>query len=326
MKKILLGFVMILLSMSFVSAVTYEINLTTSSYRTYTSSEGSKIEIQQLRYEPYPVNPGEYFTLWIKAENTGSSFTKDATFELVPEYPFSFDSAEEAVKKYGGLGAEPVVLKYKIRVDKDAVEGTNEIRLEYNTDGGDSRIFEEFEIEIDDAQTDFDLVIQEVEDNTVTVAIANIGKNVADSVIVRVPKQEYFEAIGTSGQMVGNLEDGDYTLVSFEIRNTQRSPESALLQFQVSYTDNIGERRDIIKQVSFSGGAIATLRGEGITHDGDTMEERMARFGPQQKELYQEWWFWAIVVLAFYIGIGSYKRHKENKEQEEMKRAKKRRH
>jgi hypothetical protein len=318
-KKILLWLVLLVVSVFFVSAADYEINFT--DFNTYKSSSTyANIQVKSMRYEPYPVNPGEYFTLWIKAENIGTTLTKNAYFELVPKYPFSLDSNEDAVREYGELTSEePVILEYKVRVDKDAVEGTNEIEIRYNTDGDDSYwIYKEFDIEVDDAQTDFDLVIQEVSDSEVSIAIANTGKNVAYSVIVRIPEQDDFQATGTNGQMVGNLENGDYTLVGFEIASKSKNAKN--LKVQIDYTDGIGERRSIIKEVNFDTGMSYNI-SQISQFSGNFSRNGIRR--TQQLIIYQQWWFWAIIIAVLYAGFKLFKFYKRNKEEKEMKKHKK---
>ena len=322
MKKITILTIMIVLLASIVSATDFEINFTTiNTYRS--SGSFSNIQLTSLKYEPYPVNPGEYFTLWIKAENVGNELTEDAIFELVPEYPFSLDSNEDPIREYGQLTTEPVVMEYKVRVDKDAVDGTNELKLRYKTDKSDSNwIYKEFDIIVDDAQTDFDLVVQEVSDSEVSIAIANTGKNIAYSVIVRIPEQEGFQTTGTNGQMVGNLEDGDYTLVGFDITEKRGDRYE---QLKIDYTDEIGERRKIIKEILYSTGTSGALLNGMELPEGMTREEFIAqRTGIQsQTEIYQEWWFWAIIVAVLYAGWKGFKFYKRKKEEKEEKKHKK---
>ncbi len=92
---------------------------------TLTSTTGS-LKIISLKYEPYPVEPGEYFDMWIKLENSGVAEAKNVSFEIKENFPFSVD--EETIKTVGRLDVgDEVVLKYKIRVDEDAVEGENDL-------------------------------------------------------------------------------------------------------------------------------------------------------------------------------------------------------
>jgi hypothetical protein len=90
------------------------------------------LKIISLKYEPYPVQPGQYFKIWIKIENSGVDTAKDMVFELSPEYPFSIDSNEKALRDIGELKVgDEVVLEYKIKVDRDAVEGSNDLNYKY---------------------------------------------------------------------------------------------------------------------------------------------------------------------------------------------------
>lgn len=320
MKRIFLLIFAAMLISSFVSAINFEINFTTTEY--YLSSGSPPyLQLKSLRYEPYPANPEEYITLWIKAENVGGEITKDARFELIPKYPFSLDANENPVRVYGKLNPnEPIVMKYKIRVDKDAIDGANEIEMRYKTGNEKGWQREKFEIEVENAQTDFDLVVQEVNGEEVSIAIANIGQNVAYSVIVRIPEQEDLQAIGVNGQMVGNLEDGDYTLVGFEIAGNGKE-----LEVQIDYTDEIGERRSVVKSIKYNvggNGFSGNLHG-GITADM-TREERIAVMrGQNSTPIYQKWWFLAIIIVLVYAGWKGYKTYKRKKEQREEKKHKK---
>ncbi len=200
------------------------------------------IQVTSLKYEPYPVSPGEYFEIWIKASLGNKDYVK---FELIEEFPFSLDSNEEAVKVYEDTKYNEVIMRYKVRVDKDAVEGTNELNFKYTSNKySDSFVIKPFEISVAQVQTSFDAVIQEAESSEISIAIANTGKYTANSVVVRIPEQEGFKATGTDGQMVGNLDAGDYTIVSFSLISlTQGDSQKKNLQFDIYYTDTIGERR-----------------------------------------------------------------------------------
>ncbi|MFC1730577.1 hypothetical protein ACFL6I_09590 [candidate division KSB1 bacterium] len=323
-RKILLWLIVLVVMFNAASAFDFEVNYSTLNKNDYvTQRPFDNIAIQQLRYEPYPANPGEYITLWIKAQNTGNRDTENAIFELLPKYPFSLDTNEDPIREFGQLNSEPVVLEYKIRVDKDAVEGTNEIDMKYSyNENEDEWVTKTFEIEIEDVQTDFDLVVQEISNGDVSLAIANTGKNVAYSVIVRIPKQEGYQTTGVSGQMVGNLEDGDYTLVGFGIANTART--SSPLKVQIDYTDTIGERRSVVKEVDYN---LDTEGGNGFGSlpEGMTREEFTAqRKGMiQAPAIYQQWWFWAIMIVVLYAGWKGYKSFRKYRQEKEENKTKK---
>ena len=116
------------LLLSVQTALAYEINYSISSTST------ANLVMKSLRYDPYPVEPGETFDLWIKVQNFGNMDISEASCTLLTPYPFSIYSGE-AEQKFGELNAiEQRILEYKIRVDENAVEGENELSLKC-TDG-----------------------------------------------------------------------------------------------------------------------------------------------------------------------------------------------
>ena len=92
------------------------------------------------------------------------------------------------------------------------------------------------DIDVADAQTNFDLVVQDSTSSEVSLAIANVGKNTANSMIVRIPEQNGFRVTGTNGQMVGNLDSGDYTIASFSLAAIGRNSENLTVQIDYRNT------------------------------------------------------------------------------------------
>lgn len=299
MKKIKNVFLMTLLILNFITIVSAEV----IDYNYEESFSGT--QIIQLKYEPYPVNPGEYFTLWIKI-NLGSS-SRDAKFELLPEFPFSLDSNEKALRSFGS-GPGEVVAEYKIRVDKNSVEGKNKLKFRYTSDEKSGNwITGSFDIQIENAQTDFDLIIQEYSETDYSIAIANIGKNTANSLIVRIPEQESYRVTGTNGQMVGNLDSGDYTIVSFSISKIGRNTEP--LKIQLDYTDSIGERRSLIKETSSM--SVSPINANETTPSYENVRGLTKQ---QESSIFTSYWFWGITILLVIIVILSVKYPNKRKE------------
>jgi hypothetical protein len=115
-------------------------------------------------------------------------------------------------------------------------------------------------------ETDFDVSIQDSTSTSTTLAITNIGENTAYSVIVSIPQQENFRVTGISTSIMGNLNAGDYTLASFQITsirpvtNTSTSQGRNLI-VEISYTDTLGVRRTVQKQVEFGLNTNTTFNG-----------------------------------------------------------------
>ncbi len=357
----------------------------------YSASEHVKVSL--LNQNPDPAKAGDIVELRFTVENEGGDSTEDLTFELVVQYPFVEVPGEEYVKTVNALkphqeGPEAVTLKYSVRVDKDAVKGTNEIKLKRSDEGSDISVTESFDIDITGAEyaqiiyvdksiispgeetplnftitnvgtsplrnlvfswseedgvilpvysddtkyikyldveesivldymvvadvnanpglyrldlkltyeaqngvssemntkagifiggeTDFDVTFSESSAGQTSLSVANTGNNPALSVTVRITNQDSFAVSGSTSSIIGNLDRGDYTIVSFQItQSLQRTPTgtdfrnmrnmseedrqrllegmnppgSNDLKVSIEYTDTAGKRHSIEKSV-----------------------------------------------------------------------------
>jgi hypothetical protein len=224
------------------------------------------LNISMINQDPYPAIPGDYVKVVFQVGGVQNPNCKGVEFELIPSYPFSLDNNNGLITLEGSTWTPDYntnwMIPYTIRVDKDAIDGDSEIKVRYSTGSSELDIQKTFYITIEDARTNFDAVIQESSTSDVSIAIANSGKYTANSVVVRIPEQDTFKVTGTDGQMVGNLDSGDYTIVSFSVsakrafgapgenrtsQNTQAS--SSKLKFDIYYTDGLGERRIVNMQL-----------------------------------------------------------------------------
>lgn len=125
MKKFTAYLILVLLSLSVTLA--YSVS----------SIERTGILVQEIKYEPYPADPGKYVDVWLKIENFGSKDADNFVIELVPGFPFSLDS-DDARRTFGTvLSHQTVLVKYKVRIDQRAVEGINPLQFKYRADGGE---------------------------------------------------------------------------------------------------------------------------------------------------------------------------------------------
>jgi hypothetical protein len=254
MKKIL--YLLILISILSSSALAQTNVFNTTSGTVYTDM--AYLQATFVNQDPSPADPGAYVNLLFKIENRGTKSAENATLELIPEYPFSLDSGVSAITNLGTInglqrGENAFLVKYKLKVDKDAINGDNEIKLKYYAGDGSVYNIATFNISVSNPRTDFDVVVQD----STTLAMANIGANTAQSVIVRIPEQQNFRVNGTSASIIGNLNAGDYTLVTFQlfpVRTSNISSGGNNLTVEISYTDTLGIRRTIQKNVSYGFG------------------------------------------------------------------------
>jgi len=191
----------------------------------YAPVETPSFTINLLKYDPYPAEPGEYMTLWIEVYNTGTNEAKDVTFELEPEYPFSLDSNENATREYSSIpGLFTIVLQYKVRVDKDAVDGWNEMKIRYKIEDG-NWIEKKSEIYVNKAPNKAELTPLFVSTDpvpypggktTLTVDLANIAPGSAYYTITEAECS--IATIPVNKIFVGTLDADDFDSVKFDLK------------------------------------------------------------------------------------------------------------
>ncbi len=293
---------------------------------TFVSAESCSLSISLVNQEPYPAIPGDYVDVLFQVDGVENPNCDGAIFELITSYPFSVDENDTTRVLDGstwGLKYKTEwMIPYKVRVDEDAFDGNATLTVKY---GEETKfISQDFDIVIQDSRTAFDAVIQESTSSEVSIAIANIGKYVANSVVVRIPEQDEFRVTGTDGQMVGNLDAGDYTIVSFSIvsmiqRGSQTSDsdgdaeyikpnfknQGSNLQFNIYYTDTLGERRIVNMELPLQ--MASTL----LTEDGK-MPEGFSGRNMKTNESSWSHWYTLIIILLLVVGISFlYKKYPE---------------
>jgi hypothetical protein len=102
---------------------------------------------------PDPVEPGGQVEVRFKIENIGGEVVENLVFEILQQFPFSLNPGSKAVKRIGDIsmyqaGDESYVIYYKLRVDKDAIEGDNPIKIRYSVDSGLTWTTKEFYIRV----------------------------------------------------------------------------------------------------------------------------------------------------------------------------------
>ncbi len=277
------------------------------------------LNVSLVSQDPDPATPGEYIRLVFQISGVDNSNCDGAKFELIPSYPFSIDN-NDTLRTLGSYIYTPDqtsvwTIPYKVRVDNDALNGENELKVRYNADPSNNwNIYstKTFNITIEDSRTSFDAVIQETSSSDVSIAIANTGRYAANSMIVKIPEQENFRVSGTSGQMVGNLDSGDYTIVGFTIiPNIQRAQgvnnqsNKNILKVQVDYTDGIGQRRTSILEIPFAGNSFST-NSTGTT---GTLPNGFPR-RQTSSSIFSKWYFWVIIIVVLLLGFGFYNKYK----------------
>ncbi|MFA5992998.1 MAG: hypothetical protein WC796_04800 [Candidatus Pacearchaeota archaeon] len=292
-----------------------------ASHLVFAQSISCNPEIKIVNQEPYPASPAEYVK--VVFEISGLTSCGSFAVKLNPTYPFSLDPGYDAIQTIGSSPYAPGykttwMVPYTVRIADDAFKG--DYNLELLSHLGSSRDFNsstvitnKFNITIQDSRTEFDAVIQESSGSDVSIAIANIGKYAANSVVVRIPEQDYYTISGTDGQMVGNLASGDYTIVGFSVsrkmgniqRNINKSSDempspdqipttqtaSNKLRFDIYYTDNMGKRRIVNMELPLNSATNSSMMG-------------MRNFNKSSSTSFfsfSNWYIWVVILIIIII-------------------------
>ena len=173
-KIIIMGFLLVIMSM-----FTLALDI-----------EAPAINVTLMNQDPDPVNPGNYVDVRFKINNDGANaVAENFQVKIEPVYPFSLDSNEKALRDIGDLPAlgdygNLIVVKYKLRVAEDAVEGTNKIKLKYKYNNL-PWMTEEFDLDVQTVDANLAIVMVETFPERVQPgdeAVLKIKvKNMADS-------------------------------------------------------------------------------------------------------------------------------------------------
>ena len=120
---------------------------------TYRPANIYDIAVTLINQEPDPAEPGKYVDVRFKFDNNGSGEARNVMVELLPQYPFSLEPGADAVRNLGTIqsmqrGDVGVIVKYRLRVDENAVEGENDLRIRYKTEGYSWIEPEEFKVDV----------------------------------------------------------------------------------------------------------------------------------------------------------------------------------
>jgi hypothetical protein len=159
-------------------------------YSTYLTS--GSLRISMISQDPDPVSPGDYVELRWMVTNMGSEPLEELEFRLVPSYPIQLLGNDNGIRNAGTIqghqkGEEGVIIHYKVGIDEDASEGTNDIELMYRYKNSDWTKLDEFELRIE--SVDATVVINEVSLDPDMIPPGQEGKltlqlkNLADSLM-----------------------------------------------------------------------------------------------------------------------------------------------
>ncbi len=220
------------------------------------AAEPCDLDLSLLNQDPYPAVPGEYVEVVLQVTGINNPECKKVNIELVEDFPFSLDpSVPNPVELFGGTYIRNfetyLLVPYKIRVDKEAIDGNNalDVTLSYEQSGLRKTVkTEQFNINVEDVDTNFEIYVKNYESatNALTFEVINVGDSDVEALTIEVPKQENIVVKGSNYDIVGGLDSGEDSTFSFEA-----VPKDGEIELILHYNDEINERRSVNKKVMY---------------------------------------------------------------------------
>jgi hypothetical protein len=249
------------------------------------------------------IDIGKVEPLEFNITNTGSSALQNMVVSWTDPKSVIFPVYSDNTKYIKHLDAnQTVTVNYYVMSDVSATPGLYNLNInltfeDYNSQAQTIKTIAGLFV---GGPTDFDVSYSESSQGQVSIAVANIGNNVADAVKVSIPTQTGYSIGGSPSTIIGNLEKGDYTIASFNVSSSSTNTSSPL-KLEISYTDPQGNRLTEDKEVTVPSNS--TLAGS----------TKSTRTTSNNNLIYA-----VVSVIVIIVGIYIYRKRKQNKSQVEL--------
>jgi len=283
----------------------------------------SKDSAEVIYIDQVELLPGQITPMKFTINNVGSTLLKDLTFKWENEDDIILPVGSDNTKyiKYIDVG-DSAELKFDVMASSSADPDLYKLDLSLSYDdpvtGTQKSIETKAGVYVGGA-TDFDVAFSGTSQAEYTFSISNIGSVSASSVTVNIPDQEGWKVTGSNSVIIGNLNQGDYTIASYTIRQTgtttqdnnipgKSAMEDAIINLKIDYTDSRGNRNSVMKQVSIDPSALQTT--DGATFVPGSKRGQMAA---SEESFWQKYDSWMIGGIVFVLAIIIQKNHSKGK-------------
>jgi hypothetical protein len=309
-----------------------------STSYSFNVSVGGSASAESITLDKTTLTPGKEEMVTFTLTNTGSAPLKDLTFTWANSdgviLPVGSDNRNYV--KYVDIG-QSVYLPYKMMANSGATAGLYQMALTltyYDTLTNSQKTISSIAGMYVGGGTDFDVAFSDTSSGQTSFTIANIGSNPATSVSVVIPMQPAWSTTGPNSAIVGNLNTGDYTVVSFTLQQSanqtrnagaSRQPgqaqnftrfnqsQSGNLRMQIMYTDTSGTRQTVEKEVALS----QSSRSATLSTASSSGAQNFQGFGRARQESFFAKYKYYIIVFALIavvvVGGFYYARYKKEK-------------
>lgn len=208
--------------------------------------ETPKINVKTAFTDPYPVEPGNSFTLSLEVINNGTAKAENVILELEPIYPFTL--REETKKELKNVNIDDTrIIDYKMFVDSSAVSATYELPV-YVTYGTSYKLTTSVEIRVQ-GTPDFKLLdlksetISPGDIKDIKITLKNVGSGKAKRTTVTFSStSDDVKPIFSGGNVyVGDFLPDETKFIEFKILASSDSEYGVYTgNVNITYEDEFG--------------------------------------------------------------------------------------
>ncbi|MCD6575580.1 MAG: COG1361 S-layer family protein [Nanoarchaeota archaeon] len=211
------------------------------------------ISVNITKYEPYPAEPGKYVDVWLKVRNVGTEDADNVEVNITPKFPFSLDPSEDSYINLGTIvGGREEILRVRIKVDENAVEGDNFLDISYRYSGFDwlTKRFKIF-VQTHDAILSIEKVYTKPDlvSPGETANLTFVFKNLADTFLSNIDVKldltnvPFAPINSTTEKRMNLIESGDIGKISFMLAPLSDTKSGIYkIPVTISYSDNTGTK------------------------------------------------------------------------------------
>ena len=244
----------------------------------------NRVNAEVIQIDKSTLIPGKQSSLKFTINNMGNAPLRDLTFywENTDNIILPVGSDNTKYIKYIDIGNNSN-LEYQVIADTNAQPGLYKINLHLSYQdslSNQTKTINTIAGIYVGGGTDFDVAFSDNSNGQMSFSVANIGSNPANSVSVGIPQQRSWSVSGSNSVIIGNLNKGDYTVASFKLQssisnqttqnrstrnntNMQRQTNSSsdTVLMQIAYTDTMGERKIVEKEVKIGNQNVVSTTG-----------------------------------------------------------------
>ncbi len=255
------------------------------SHNATSTANFANMNVSTLKYAPYPAEPGKYVQIWVDVMNAATEQADNVIVELAPSYPFYLDAGENSTRFFSKIASfQNIVTDYKIRIDANAVEGWNDLKIRIKTDTGSKDFTARIFVMTGEAVIAVDRVYSEPGEispggkGKITISLKNTANSVLKDVGVKLDLAAAgvpFSPIGSATEkklyIISALEEKNATFDVITDPDAEAKPYK--IPLTIKYHDEVGTNYTKSDTITLIVGAkpeiVSSLESSTILSPGD---------------------------------------------------------